>query len=138
VARKVGADVVFNTGTEAGLKQLHEKLPNGADIVFEVVGFGQTVNNALLMVKRGGIVTLVGNAASHADIDFQKIVLNELQVNGSYACATEYETALTLMLNGSLEVNDLISAVVPLEEGQQWFDRLKTHEAGLIKVVFTL
>jgi L-iditol 2-dehydrogenase len=81
---------------------------------------------------------LVGNAASHADIDFQKIILNELQVNGSYACANEYETALTLMLNGSLGVNDLVSAVVPLEEGQQWFDRLKTHEAGLIKVVFTL
>jgi threonine dehydrogenase-like Zn-dependent dehydrogenase len=137
-AGKAGADMTFNTGTDARLKRLHERIPNGADIVFEAVGFGPTVNIALSTVKKGGIVTLVGNAAPRADIDFQKIVLNEVQVNGSYACANEYATALTLMANGSLQADDLISVTAPLEEGQQWFDRLKAHEAGLVKVVLTV
>jgi threonine dehydrogenase-like Zn-dependent dehydrogenase len=137
-AAKAGADVTFNTGTDTGLRRLHEKIPNGADIVFEAVGFGPTVNIALSTVKKGGIVTLVGNAASRADIDFQKIVLNEVQINGSYACANEYAMALTLMANGSLQVEDLISVTAPLEEGQQWFDRLKAHEVGLMKVVLTV
>jgi threonine dehydrogenase-like Zn-dependent dehydrogenase len=137
-AHKAGADVVINTGAETGLKQLREKIPNGADVVFEAVGFGPAVNNALAMVRRGGAVTLVGNAAPHADIDFQKIVLNEVRVNGSYACANEYEGALVLLSNGSVKIDDIISVTAPFEEGQQWFDRLKAHEAGLIKVVLTM
>jgi threonine dehydrogenase-like Zn-dependent dehydrogenase len=137
-ARKAGADLVVNTGTEAGLKELHEKIPSGAEVVFEAVGFGATVNNALAMAKRGGTVTLVGNAVPHGDIDFQKIVLNELRINGCYACANEYEAALTLLSKGSVNVDDIISVAAPFEEGQQWFDRLKAHEAGLVKVVLTM
>jgi threonine dehydrogenase-like Zn-dependent dehydrogenase len=137
-ARKAGADFVFNTGTDAGMKALQEKLPAGAEVVFEAVGYGPAVNTALAMAKRGGTLTLVGNVVPHADIDFQKIILNELRVNGTYSCVNEYETALSLLSAGSVKMDDVISVTAPLEEGQQWFDRLKAHEAGLIKVVLEI
>jgi threonine dehydrogenase-like Zn-dependent dehydrogenase len=135
---KAGADFVFNTGNETGMENIRKMLPGGADIVFEAVGFGATVNSSLALAKRGGTVTLVGNAAPHADIDFQKIVLNELNVNGCYACSDEYKTVLVLLEKGSLKMDDILSVSAPLEEGQQWFDRLKAHEPGLIKVVLTI
>jgi len=32
-------------------------------------------------------------------------------------------------------VDELISAVAPLEEGPSWFDRLYRHEPNLMKVI---
>ena len=54
------------------------KSSTGVDHSFEAVGAAQTLNNAIDLVKRGGSVTLVGNAAPSGVIDFQKIVLKEL------------------------------------------------------------
>jgi len=36
---------------------------------------------------------------------------------------------------GEIKVKPLISAVAPLKEGPQWFDRLYQRERGLLKIV---
>jgi len=40
-----------------------------------------------------------------------------------------------MMSRGAIQVDMLISAVAPLEEGASWFDRLYRHEANLMKVI---
>jgi L-iditol 2-dehydrogenase len=42
---------------------------------------------------------------------------------------------MELMARGAIRVAPLISAVVPLEEGPMWFDRLHRREPGLMKVI---
>ena len=41
------------------------------------------------------------------------------------------------MAKGAIRVKAMISAVVPLEEGPQWFERLYAGEPNLMKVVLT-
>ena len=40
-----------------------------------------------------------------------------------------------MLARGDIRVDTLISAVAPLEEGPQWFDRLYQKEPNLMKVV---
>ena len=39
------------------------------------------------------------------------------------------------MESGAIKVDPLISAVAPLREGAEWFNRLYTREPGLMKVI---
>jgi len=43
--------------------------------------------------------------------------------------------SIELVANGQIRVGPLISALAPLADGPQWFDRLYAREPGLMKVV---
>jgi len=137
-AEKAGADHLINSSGGDWQARFRRICPRGADRAFEAVGFGVTVNNAIDLARKGGSVTLVGNAQPKAELDFQKIVLKELTVVGTYACANEYATAIDLIASGAVNVMDVVSIVAPLEEGKQWLDRLSARESGLTKVVLTI
>jgi L-iditol 2-dehydrogenase len=40
-----------------------------------------------------------------------------------------------MIARGAIQVEPLISAVAPLEDGPSWFQRLYQREPGLLKVV---
>jgi L-iditol 2-dehydrogenase len=106
-----------------------------ADHAFEVVGHAQTVAAAIRSVRKGGVVTLVGNLSPEVPLPLQVVVSREITLFGSCASSGEYPEAIRLMATGEVEVGPLISARAPLDEGQQWFDRLHRADEGLMKVV---
>lgn len=105
------------------------------DHAFEAVGLPATVGAAVRAVRKGGAVTLVGNVAPEVSLPLQAVVSREITLYGSCASSGEYPEALRLLASGQAQVASLISAVAPLEEGQQWFDRLHRGGEGLMKVV---
>jgi L-iditol 2-dehydrogenase len=108
-----------------------------ADHAFEAVGSTATVGAAVRAVRKGGAVTLIGNLAPEAPLPLQSVVTREITLYGSCSSSGEYPRALELLASGAVDVAPLISAVAPLEEGQQWFDRLHRGGGGLMKVVLT-
>lgn len=135
-AAKCGATATFNTAGSGWREAFRARWPQGVDHAFEAVGAAEPVNNAIDLSRRGGSVTLVGNAAPSGQIDFQKIVLKELNVIGSYACANEYETALRLIA-GNADMGEILSRVAPIGEAQRWFDELREGKSDVVKVVLT-
>jgi len=107
----------------------------GADFGFEVVGISETVNNCINSLRKGGTAVLVGNLKSEVTIPLQKIVTTELSLLGSCAINGEYEVVLDMMASGKINVDKMISAVVPLSDGAKWFERLYKKEQGLNKVI---
>jgi 2-desacetyl-2-hydroxyethyl bacteriochlorophyllide A dehydrogenase len=135
-AEKAGADNVFLSDEE----NLEEKIKaltslRGADISFEAVGKSQTVNIAIDMVRKGGMVVLIGNTTPTIEFPLQKVVTRELKVHGSCAIRGEYEVVLKLLESGKIRVDDQISAVAPLSEGASWFKKLYNKEGDLSKVI---
>ena len=82
-------------------------------------------------------MVLVGNLARDVPFPLQAVVTREL-TSGSCASAGEYPACLELIARGDVDVDALISAVAPLSEGAQWFERLQQKEPGLMKVVLTM
>jgi L-iditol 2-dehydrogenase len=136
LAREMGADHVLNSASAdvasavRGLTDGH-----GADVAFEAVGIEATVRGAVLGVRKGGTVTLIGNLAPDVSLPLQAVVTRQLRLQGSCSSSGEYPECLELIASGRVNVDRFISATAPLEDGPGWFDRLYRREAGLMKVL---
>ena len=110
----------------------------GADIAFEVVGVSATLNLAIATLRRGGSAVLVGNLAAKTDFPLQSVVTRELTLHGTCGSSGEYPLCLDLISRGIIRVEPMISAVAPLADGAQWFQRLSAKDGGkYMKVILT-
>ncbi len=136
LARKLGAAEVFNAKQEGLAMHIREICGgDGADASFEVVGAGAPLDLAIRSVCKGGQVILIGNLQPNTPFPLQEVVTRQLTIKGSCSCAGEYPEAIRRIEDGSIQVEPLLSAVVPLEEGAGWFKRLYDNKEGLLKVV---
>lgn len=136
LARQVGATATINSSRDdarAAILSLTEG--KGADVCFEAVGIGATLNAAISAARDGGAVVMIGNISSKVEFNMQYVIAHELKLIGSCASSGEYETCIALLARRKVDFAPLISAVAPLSEGQQWHDRLHAAEPGLVKVV---
>lgn len=107
----------------------------GVDRAFEVVGITPTVQLAVNAVRKGGSITLVGNLAKSVELPLQAIVTRELTLFGVCASQGEYLACLDLIAEGKVNADALISAVAPLSQGAEWFDRLYSRAGAMMKVI---
>jgi L-iditol 2-dehydrogenase len=136
VARKLGADEVVNPNKSA-LKKiiLGETNDKGVDVSFEAVGYAETFADAVSVTKIGGHVVAVGNLQKTAEFDLQELVARELTFTGSYASSGEFRDCIDLVASGKINVQPLISDVLPLKDGPRAFERLLKAEENLLKIV---
>jgi L-iditol 2-dehydrogenase len=135
-ARQIGATDVLNAANTDVPKAVYEMTGGrGADVAFECVGQTEPVRTCISSVRKGGMVTLVGNIAPKIEMPLQYVVTRQIRLQGSCASNGEYPQCIDLMSRGVIKVEPLISAVAPLSEGPAWFTRLYNHEPNLVKVV---
>ncbi len=136
MALELGATHSFKS-SDSGLKDHILELTNqrGADHAFEAVGISETVGLAIDNVRKGGTVTLLGNLTPEIQFPLQSVVTRQIKVQGSCAICGEYPAVLDLIADGKVNVDAMISKVVQLAEGAEWFQRLYNKEKGLFKVI---
>jgi len=100
-----------------------------------VVGTGETVQTCIDNTRKGGQVVLIGNLSPGIEFPLQKVVTREITVQGSCAINGEYELVLDLLAAKKADVTRMISAVAPLSEGAEWFQRLYEEKSRLNKVL---
>ena len=137
LAKELGATDVLLAGKDVVAQILQRTGGVGVDVAMEAVGQDETVNAAIASVRKGGTVVLVGNISPEATLPLQKVVTRQIRLQGSCASAGEYPQAIKLMASGAIRVKPLITAIAPLAEGPQWFERLYAREPNLLKVVLT-
>lgn len=136
LACRLGATVGLKAQSADVCEQVRRMTDNrGADVAFEVVGVSQALETAVKSVRKGGRLALVGNLSPRVELLLQSVVTRELDVFGCCASRGEYPACLEMIASGKLDVDVLTSAVAPLAEGAQWFDRLYCGEPGLMKVI---
>jgi len=135
LSKSIGATEVLHVGPDFRDKLIHLTDGFGVDIAVEAVGNNETVQAAINSVRKGGSVVLVGNISAEVTIPLQKVVTRQITLQGSCASAGEYPRAIELMSADEIKVKPLISAVAPLNEGPQWFNRLYQRDPGLLKIV---
>jgi L-iditol 2-dehydrogenase len=131
----LGATTILGSGSDLVNEILRVTHGKGVDIAIEAVGINQTVTTAINATRKGGSVILVGNVSPEVTLPLQTVVTRQIRLQGSCASAGEYPRAIELMSSGKINVKPLISAVAPLAEGPQWFERLYAREPDLMKVV---
>jgi len=136
LAKQVGAEFCINaTETQPEAEILERTAGRGADVTFEAVGFAQTFGQAISMTRVGGTVVGVGNLATKTEFNLQELVCRELTFTGSYASAGEFRMCIDQIASGQINVEPLISEVLPLSDGASAFARLLEAEEDLLKIV---
>jgi len=136
LARKLGATETINPKKADAVETVKSMTEGrGAAVALECVGATDPIQTAIACVRKGGAVTLVGNVAPEITLPLQSVVTRQIRLQGSCASNGEYPAAIELMSSGAIQVEPLISAIAPLQEGPSWFDRLYRHEPGLMKVI---
>jgi L-iditol 2-dehydrogenase len=137
LAESLGASIVLSTQSDLVSQVLQLTAGTGIDVVIECVGRTETVTASIDSVCKGGTVVLVGNISPEVALPLQKVVTRQIRLQGSCASSGEYPKAIELMASHAIRVKPLITAVAPLDEGPQWFERLYSREPNLMKVVLT-
>jgi L-iditol 2-dehydrogenase len=136
MASRFGADLGINAAApDLRERILEETEGRGADIAFEAVGANAPFNTAITSLRKGGILTLIGNLSPGVQLPLQHIVTREISLFGSCASSGEYPACIELMARGAINVRPFMSACAPLGDGPAWFERLYRHEPGLMKVI---
>ncbi len=136
VARRLGADAAVNPAQE-DLAAVVRKYAGeaGAPVVIEAVGITATARQSLELVRPGGHVTWIGNAAPTIEIGMQQVVTREITVRGVYAFNVEFGRAIEALRSRRVDVTPIIEQIAPLEAGPQIFHDLAKGALDAVKVV---
>jgi L-iditol 2-dehydrogenase len=136
LAKNYGADIALNSNIHDIEKEILALTDGkGADIAFEVACSASTIHTANYSLRKGGVLILIGNLSPFVKLPVQSIVTRELSILGSCASQGEYPICLSMIEKGVIKVDALLSAVAPLQEGAEWFNRLYHREKNLMKVM---
>ena len=137
LGRALGADVTVATGEAdpvAAARALSGR--DGVDLVVETAGTAAAIELALGrvgFVRPGGRVVLTGLAHDPASVEFFWLVRREIDVRGSMIYQEEFGEALSLLAEGTVRVEPLITHRFPLAAIEAALEAHRTP--GAIKVV---
>lgn len=106
------------------------------DVVFEATGVPETINEALPLLRRNGIVVVTGIHARPLALDLTTLVRRQHQLRGSFRPPeSDWPDALALMLELGDLMAPMVSHVLPLSRGLEGFALAHGKQAS--KVLLT-
>ncbi|MGI8989858.1 MAG: zinc-dependent alcohol dehydrogenase [Bryobacteraceae bacterium] len=136
-AKSLGADVIVDASNEDPLDIVKELSDGrGADLVYECSGSAASLATCLEVVRKEGTLVPLGVYPGPIQTDFNKIMMKELRVIGSYGYIwTSWRRTVQLLSEDKVNAAVLVSHEFPLEEYEQAF-RL-TQNGSAIKVILS-
>ncbi|WP_300378356.1 alcohol dehydrogenase catalytic domain-containing protein [Nocardioides sp.] len=107
----------------------------GADIVVDCTGSPAVLGSAPELLRRGGVVVLVGLPHGPASIDAGRLVLTERSIIAALAYRDEPARVATMIANGTVRAGRLITTIIDLKETVEHFARLADDPGDDIKVL---
>lgn len=136
-AKELGADATINPhGKDFEEEVLRAFDGEKADVAIEAVGIGPTVSQALSSLKSQGTCVWIGNSAQTIEVNMQEIVTGELKIIGSYLYThEEFGEAIDFIHENQVDLSELISKELTLEEAPQMFEDLTTQTEKYLKCI---
>lgn len=137
LAEKLGADFTLAPGDDANGRVLDMTGGRGADLVIESVGAVSVLAEAIGMARTGGRLLLFGiYTATHAALPFYQLYFKELLIiNARAARREDYPACIDLVSNGTVQLEPLISHVLPMDELERAITMLGERDDQRMKVI---
>jgi threonine dehydrogenase-like Zn-dependent dehydrogenase len=133
IAKKCGADYVFNSSEEGFKDRIREIVPNGVDYAIDAVGLPLVINTSLeVIADRGKICCFGVSPVLHADIDWSKAPYNWTLVMQNVPYKEEergvYSQILVWIEKGVLNPDDYISDRYDFDHVIEAFEKAERKE----------
>ena len=107
----------------------------GADVAVDSAGTKDSVRQSIQMVRKGGRVAFTGIPKEPATIDFQKIVLEEIDLYGVRANRSTMEEVIPLIADGRIPAAKLITHHFTLSQFGEALRTFNERVDGALKVI---
>lgn len=137
IARKAGATEFIHSGKE----DLHDRLRKitggrGPDCVIEAIGLPQTFRASVEEVAFTGRVVYIGYAKELVAYETSLFVQKELDILGSRnALPEDFREVIRMLEEHRFPVDDVISAVVPIEEAPEILRQWSNNPTAFTKII---
>ena len=130
-------DEYFDAMDKNSIPKMITKTNGGFDKVIECCGNDAAVSEALMCVKPGGVIVLVGVSAMPITIPMVMGVMRENVIKGAIAYTPEeFDICLDLISNKKINVLKYIDDFISLDQAQEAFERLTNGKDSAVKIVF--
>jgi S-(hydroxymethyl)glutathione dehydrogenase/alcohol dehydrogenase len=141
LAESLGATDLVNAKEVDPVGTVIEMTAGGVDHAFEAIGLKVAAEQAFGMLKNGGTATVIGMipVGQKVEVDgFQFLMEKRIQgsMMGSNKFRLDMPRYVDMYLRGKLNLDDMISARLPLSEINSAFDAMKTGEIARDVIVF--
>lgn len=129
VAKELGADYVINAKEEDVVKRVMELTGGrGADVVYELVGTTETMENSLKMLAKRGRLVFIGYWRDKLEVNPLDLVVKEAVITASVGnTLEELVEAVRLVAEGKIKV--VVDSVIGLEDINKGIEKLRRGEA---------
>jgi 2-desacetyl-2-hydroxyethyl bacteriochlorophyllide A dehydrogenase len=136
MAEGFGADVTFAPGDDV-TEKIRKLTGGGADLVIESTGAVSSLAQAIALAKPGGRVLLFGiYTIDEAALPYYQLYFKELTLIGARAARREdYPDCIELVSSGQVELESMISHVLPLNELERAITMLGERDERRMKVI---
>lgn len=136
IARECGVKYAVNVARTDLLNQVIKHFgPGKADVIFECVGEGATINQAINVARKGSEIIVVGVFDEKPRTDVGLIQDKELRLTGSLMYKQEdYETAIKLISQKKIYLKPLMSRTFSFEEYPEAYRFLEKSGDRVMKV----
>ncbi len=112
---------------------------NGFDVCVEACGSPATFLNCIDCAAFAGKVILIGNGKKETTFLHSILLKKELNVFGSRNSYPEdFKAVIELISSGKVDVNEMVSAVYPIDNVAEAFDALTHNDGSLSKVLIEI
>jgi len=107
----------------------------GADVAVDSAGTKDSVRQAIGMVRKGGRVAFTGIPKEPSSVDFQKVVLEEIDLYGVRANRNTMEEVIPLIADGRIPAAKLITHHFKLSAFAEALRTFNERVDGALKVI---
>lgn len=135
LAKKLGADIVVNPLKEDVPAVLNANCKNISTVI-ECVGNVHTIGDAIKWAGKGATVMMYGLTGPDAELMVKpdEVFKKELKLTSAFINPYTFERAVAILESGKLNVRDIISDIVDLEDCIKVFEDVSYRRNGKIVV----
>jgi len=138
-AKKYGAKEVINSAEEDMVEKIMELTDSkGVDVVIEASGATSAIQQAIDIVKPGGLIVLVGYPSRDVQMPLTKIISRELRIQGIHRYANVYPAAIKSVYSGIAIVKPYVTHVFPLKQIKEAFEANINKTGNPMKIQIAL
>lgn len=140
IAKNCGIPHTANTGKVSMKEALEQAFcDEGADIFFECVGVGATVNQAIEFSKKGHDIVIVGVFGSTPAINLAWVQDREYRIIGSLMYVDkDFQDTIDYMAAGKINMKPLISKIFKFSEYAEAFNYIEQNKDTSLKILIEM
>jgi S-(hydroxymethyl)glutathione dehydrogenase / alcohol dehydrogenase len=142
LARTFGATDVVDASAKDPVQAVLSLVPGGVDYAFEAIGLKATAEQAFQMLAPSGTATVIGMIppGDMIEIPGETLVFGEKRLQGSSMGSNRFRIDIPryidFYMNGRLNLDDLVSAHITLEQVNDGYAALSRGEVARSVIVF--